>query len=114
MKHAFNLITGQASAGSQNVFVKPLPAQKRLFVVVLFCHYLFCLFVLHQFISFFYNLTNLLSLFGFQPHQHWFAYDDLPVYWNFTERGKINFAGYGAPKRENNYAFCQVRKLNLY
>ncbi|KAL9972572.1 hypothetical protein ACROYT_G018902 [Oculina patagonica] len=38
---------------------------------------------------------------------HWFAYDDLPSYWNFTERGKINFAGYGAPLRENNYAFCQ-------
>ncbi|PFX14672.1 Fibrillin-1 [Stylophora pistillata] len=38
---------------------------------------------------------------------HWFAYDVLPSNWNFTEEGKIHFAGNGAPLRKNSYAFCQ-------
>ncbi|XP_027035706.1 uncharacterized protein LOC113664306, partial [Pocillopora damicornis] len=42
---------------------------------------------------------------------HWFAYDTLPSYWNFTERGKINFAGLGTPLKKNNYAFCQDLKF---
>ena len=58
--------------------------------------------------------NRIVCLFLFYwPLQHWFAYDELPAYWNFTERGKINFAGYGAPSQGNNYAFCQVRKWNL-
>ena len=40
--------------------------------------------------------------------QNWLAYDVLPASWNFTERGKLYFSGLGAPKEENNYAFCQV------
>ena len=40
--------------------------------------------------------------------QNWLAYDLLPASWNFTERGKLHFSGLGAPKEENNYAFCQV------
>nr|XP_058952138.1 uncharacterized protein LOC131779589 [Pocillopora verrucosa] len=42
---------------------------------------------------------------------HWFAYDVLPSNWNFTEEGKIHFAGNGAPLRKNNYAFCQDFKF---
>ena len=34
----------------------------------------------------------------------------LPAFWNITERGKLHFSGLGAPKKENNYAFCQVGK----
>ena len=34
----------------------------------------------------------------------------LPGSWNITERGKLHFSGLGAPKKENNYAFCQVGK----
>ena len=36
----------------------------------------------------------------------------LPGSWNITERGKLHFSGLGAPKKENNYAFCQVGKTN--
>ena len=32
----------------------------------------------------------------------------LPSNWNFTEEGKIHFAGKSAPLRKNDYAFCQV------
>ena len=44
--------------------------------------------------------------------KNWLAYDVLPASWNITERGKLHFSGLGAPKKENNYAFCQVRKTN--
>ena len=44
--------------------------------------------------------------------QNWVAYDVLPGSWNITERGKLHFSGLGAPKKENNYAFCQVGKTN--
>ena len=58
--------------------------------------------------------NRIVCLFLFSlPLQHWFAYDELPAYWNFTERGKINFAGYGAPSQANNYAFCEVKNWNL-
>lgn len=50
--------------------------------------------------SFFFSLKN------------WLAYDVLPGSWNITERGKLHFSGLGAPKKENNYAFCQVGKTN--
>ena len=36
----------------------------------------------------------------------------LPGSWNITERGKLHFSGLGAPKKENNYAFCQVGETN--
>ncbi|XP_022787222.1 uncharacterized protein LOC111327330 [Stylophora pistillata] len=42
---------------------------------------------------------------------HWFAYDVLPSNWNFTEEGKIHFAGNGAPLRKNYFAFCQDFKF---
>ena len=42
--------------------------------------------------------------------KNWLAYDVLPGSWNITERGKLHFSGLGAPKKENNYAFCQVGK----
>ena len=42
--------------------------------------------------------------------KNWLAYDELPAFWNITERGKLHFSGLGAPKKENNYAFCQVGK----
>ena len=38
----------------------------------------------------------------------------LPASWNFTERGKLHFSGLGAPKKENNYAFCQVGNNNAF
>ncbi|CAH3159390.1 unnamed protein product, partial [Porites evermanni] len=38
---------------------------------------------------------------------NWLAYDLLPEAWNFTEHGRLHFSGLGAPKKENNYAFCQ-------
>ena len=44
--------------------------------------------------------------------KNWLAYDELPAFWNITERGKLHFSGLGAPKKENNYAFCQVGKTN--
>ena len=42
--------------------------------------------------------------------KNWLAYDVLPAFWNITERGKLHFSGLGAPKKGNNYAFCQVGK----
>ncbi|CAH3159381.1 unnamed protein product [Porites evermanni] len=42
---------------------------------------------------------------------NWLAYDELPAFWNITERGKLHFSGLGAPKKENNYAFCQDYKF---
>ena len=44
--------------------------------------------------------------------KNWLAYDVLPGSWNITERGKLHFSGLGAPKKGNNYAFCQVGKTN--
>lgn len=81
-------------------------AHSQLFYLFIFLNLFICL--LHL-VTFFDNLIVCLLLFSW-PLQHWFAYNELPAYWNFTERGKINFAGYGAPLRGNNYAFCQVRK----
>ena len=46
--------------------------------------------------------------------QNWLAYDVLPASWNFTERGKLHFSALGAPKKENNYAFCQVGNNNAF
>ena len=46
--------------------------------------------------------------------QNWLAYDVLPASWNITERGKLHFSGLGAPKKENNYAFCQVGNKNSF
>ncbi|CAH3131419.1 unnamed protein product, partial [Porites lobata] len=42
---------------------------------------------------------------------NWLAYDLLPEAWNFTEKGSLHFSGLGAPKKENNYAFCQDYKF---
>ncbi|CAH3131432.1 unnamed protein product, partial [Porites lobata] len=42
---------------------------------------------------------------------NWLAYDLLPEPWNFTEQGSLHFSGLGAPKKENNYAFCQDYKF---
>ena len=46
--------------------------------------------------------------------KNWLAYDVLPGSWNITERGKLHFSGLGAPKKENNYAFCQVERLTVF
>ena len=48
------------------------------------------------------------------PFQNWLAYDLLPEAWNFTEQGRLHFSGLGAPKKESNYAFCQVGKCDVY
>ncbi|CAH3028669.1 unnamed protein product [Porites evermanni] len=42
---------------------------------------------------------------------NWLAYDVLPASWNITGRGKLHFSGLGAPKKGNNYAFCQDYKF---
>ena len=52
------------------------------------------------------------SFFFFFSLKNWLAYDVLQESWNITERGKLHFSGLGAPKRENNYAFCQVGKTS--
>ena len=52
-------------------------------------------------------------LLGVLFYQNWLAYDVLPAPWNFTEQGKLRFSGLGAPTSENNYAFCQVRNLDV-
>jgi len=46
--------------------------------------------------------------------QNWLAYDLLPEAWNFTEQGRLHFSGLGAPKKENNYAFCQVGNMTFF
>ena len=52
-------------------------------------------------------------LLGVLFYQNWLAYDVLPAPWNFTEQGKLRFSGLAAPTSENNYAFCQVRNLDV-
>ena len=53
-----------------------------------------------------------MCVYSFCSFKNWLAYDVLPVSWNITERGKLHFSGLGAPKKENNYAFCQVGKTS--
>ena len=53
-----------------------------------------------------------MCVYSFCSFKNWLAYDVLPVSWNITERGKLHFSGLGAPKKGNNYAFCQVGKTN--
>lgn len=89
------------------------------------CHCLYCIifklkfliFFIFYFLSFTQRKNGLqvdFFIFSFNS-QHWVAYDsEFQSSSNVTERGKLHFSGLGAPKKEDNYAFCQVGIFFLF